>query len=404
MKRELRTNHLDGWEVDIIRSFEGIESIRSVWKEMRCSQSTPFPNPNSDIDGYLSILEPIKDTTEPYIILLRRHGCPEAMLIGRKANIRIECKFGYLTLLKPSLQSILIPYGGILGNMNSDVCSVMIEELNHSLRNDEADVAVFNHLSTDSEVYRVARTKPNVLSRGHFPKVEPHRSMSIPDDIELFYKRLSKKHRGNLRRYMRNLEKEHQVRIMTYCTEDMLADGIKAAAKVSSWTYQQALGSGFVDDAPTRSRLAAAARQGLLRLHVLFINDDPCAFQLGVQYRRTYFLGQMGFVPQWKQLCIGTTLFLKVLESLCRDPEVDSLDFGFGDAEYKRSYGNEHWLEATVYMFAPRFYPIWINSLQSSMRAVSLGMSALARTIRFEQWVKSRWRNSLQQSYAKSKT
>ncbi|MBA7680463.1 hypothetical protein ES703_88779 [subsurface metagenome] len=304
---------------------------------MQHKQSSPPPNPNADIDRYLSVLEPIKDTAEPYIIVLRRNGHPEAMLIGRKSSTRISCKIGYLTLLKPSLRCISIGYRRFLGQLKPEVCSILIEELNHSLRNGEADVAVFNHLPTGSNMYQVARTKSNVFSRGYFPKVNHHWRMSVPQEIDLFYRKLSKKHRSNLKRYMRNLEKKHQVRMVTYSRKDMLEEAITAATQISSRTYQHALESGFVDDAPTRRRLTTAAELGWLRLHILFINDKPCAFQLGLQYQRTYFLAQIGFDPEWKRCCIGTTLFLKVLEDLCHDPAVDSLDFGFGDRVFATS-------------------------------------------------------------------
>jgi len=371
---------------------------------MQHRHSSFFPNPNADIDRYLSVVEPIKDTVEPYIIVLRRNGHPEAMLIGRKSSTRISCKIGYLTLLKPALRCISIGYRRFLGQLKPEVCSILIEELNHSLRNGEADVVGFNHLATDSEMYQLATTKPNVLRRGYFPKVEPHRRMSVPQDIALFYKGLSQRHRSNLKRYMKNLEKKHQVRMVTYSRENMLEEAITIAAEISSRTYQHALGSGFVDDNSMRSRLTTAAKHGWLRLHILFINDKPCAFQLGLQYQRTYFLSQIGFDPEWKQWRIGTTLFLKVLEDLCSDPVVDSLDFGFGDAQYKRSYADEHWLEATVYIFAPRFYPMLVNSLYSSVTGLSLWMSSMSRKIGFERWAKRQWRNLLQRSDPRSKT
>lgn len=403
MKKPHKICSAAGWKIDIIQSFEEIETIRPVWEEMQHKQSSPPPNPNADIDRYLSVLEPIKDRVQPFIMLLRRNGYPEAMLIGRKGSTHIRCKIGYLTLLKPSLRCISIAYRGFLGQMKPEVCSILIEELNHSLRNGEADVVGFNHLSTDSEMYQLARIKPNVLSRGYFPKVDPHWRMSVPQDIDLFYKGLSQRHRSNLKRYTKNLEKKHQVRMVTYSRENMLEEVITTAAQISSRTYQYALNSGFVDDNSMRSRLTTAAKHGWLRFHILFINDKPCAFQLGLQYQRTYFLSQIGFDPEWKQWRIGTTLFLKVLEDLCSDPVVDSLDFGFGDAEHKRSYGNEHWLEATVYIFAPRFYPMLVNSLYSSMTGLSLGISSLARKIGFERWAKRRWRNLLQRSNPNSK-
>jgi hypothetical protein len=282
---------------------------------------------------------------------------------------------------------------------------MMVDELNRSLSNGEADVVVFNHLSTDSEMYKLARTKPSVLGRGYFPKVDPHWNMPVPKDIELFYQSRRPKSSNTLRRKIKKLERAYpnQIRIVMYNREDELEEGLSVASKISQRTYQYVLGAGLLDNSQTRSMMATAARHGWLRLHILFINDKPCAFQWGLQYGKTYFLGQLGLDPAWRQLNAGTVLFVRVLEELCRNPSVELFDFGFGDAQYKHSYGNKQWAEASVYMFAPRSYPILVNSLNSLMTGLSLGMSSLARKIGFERWVKRRWRNLLQKSNPKSK-
>ncbi|MHC4744302.1 MAG: hypothetical protein ACYS8Z_20495, partial [Planctomycetota bacterium] len=89
-------------------------------------------------------------------------------------------------------------------------------------------------------------------------------------------------------------------------------------------------------------------------------------------------------------------LFLKVLEDLCADPGIESVNFGFGDSDYKRSYANNHWHEASVYIFASRPYPIALNMLQSAGTAVSLGLRYLMDKIGATRWLKRRWRTALQ--------
>jgi hypothetical protein len=76
--------------------------------------------------------------------------------------------------------------------------------------------------------------------------------------------------------------------------------------------------------------------------------------------------------------------------------EVELLDFGFGDAEYKRSYGNEHRYEASIYTFAPRFYPIFINLLRTFVMGLSIMAGSILEKLGFLVWVKRRWRNVLQ--------
>jgi CelD/BcsL family acetyltransferase involved in cellulose biosynthesis len=40
-----------------------------------------------------------------------------------------------------------------------------------------------------------------------------------------------------------------------------------------------------------------------------------------------------------------------MLEDLCDDPSVDVLDFGFGDADYKRKLGTREWEDTSVLVY-----------------------------------------------------
>ncbi|MHC5086401.1 MAG: hypothetical protein ACYSN9_01140, partial [Planctomycetota bacterium] len=95
---------------------------------------------------------------------------------------------------------------------------------------------------------------------------------------------------------------------------------------------------------------------------------------------------------------LGTALFLKILEQLCRDSSVDCIDFGYGDAAYKRRFGTKYWYESTVYMFAPRVRPVLVNSIQTAVRGFSIGMRWTARKVGIEGMIKQKWRRLLQKS------
>jgi hypothetical protein len=56
---------------------------------------------------------------------------------------------------------------------------------------------------------------------------------------------------------------------------------------------------------------------------------------------------------------------------------VHAIDFGFGDADYKSTFGDESWLEEDVAVFEPRPKAVAIN----------LGLSGLRGTVRTAQSV-----------------
>jgi hypothetical protein len=391
--------HDGGWKTTIIRTLDEINTIRPVWERMQQNES--FPKPNADIDRYLSVTDSADHEVKPYIMIsYHDNSQPQAMLIGRIGKIQIPYKFGYKDLLKPSLRGISVVYGGIIGNLNPEVCTLLVCGLFNSLRQGEADAIFFNSLKIDSPVWHAIKRHAGFMCREHFLKQQPHYRMTIPASMEQFYQSCSKKHRANLKRYIRRLESEYEgrIKVVAYSSEEGLEHAIRDAARISSKTYQHALGCGFVDDKRTRSLMTAAARSKRLQAHVMYIEDQPCSFQIGLKYGRTYFLGQIGFDPSWEKLEVGTVLFLKVMENLCGDPTVRSLDFGFGGAQYKEQYGNEHWMEASVHIFAPRLYPICINISRSSTMVLNFVLEHALIKTGFLPWIKKRWRNLLQRS------
>ena len=130
----------------------------------------------------------------------------------------------------------------------------------------------------------------------------------------------------------------------------------------------------------------------------MFLEGEPCAFQYGVIYRGSYFLEQIGFDPKWKDLNVGTVLFLEALQDLCTDSGgAEVIDFGFGEADYKRSYGDKCWTDASFYLFAPRVRPILANLIFSGTTGLSTGLAHVLEKTGAVGWIKRRWRDRLRQ-------
>lgn len=383
------------WEITTARSLDETEAIRPIWKEMQ--RNEPFPAINADIDRYLSVIKAAGNDLQPYITLVKQNGCPAVMVIGRIGKHALKLELGYKALFSPKLRCLTVVYGGILGQPKGDLCSLLVGELLKGLQRGEAQIIHFNHIRVDCQLYQFARKTPGTFGRDHFSKIEPHWTMSVPENMNQFYQGRSKKHRGNLKRCMRKLEKQYtnRVKVTTYKQEKDLDEAINAVSRVSYTTYQNGLGCGFRDDSRTRILLTTAARLGWLRISVLYIEGKPSAFQIGLHYRKRYFLEQIGFDPKWSKFNVGTVLFLRVLEDICADPDIELIDFGFGDTQYKQSYSNRQWQEASVYIFAPKLYPIFINTLRTSIITLDAGLKYAVNRTGTLSWIKRRWRNLL---------
>ena len=389
---------MDDWEVTIVRTFKEIEAIRDIWDQMQHNESSA--QINADIDRYLSVISSAKDKVQPYVMLLNYNGTSKAMIIGQIEKSSINISIGYKILFHPKLKCLSVVYGGILGVNTTDVCAVIIQKIMDTLTQEKVDVIRINYLDTDSTFYRLARKTPHLLCRTYFPKIEHHSGMTIPEKIDLLYQTLAPKTRNTIRRKIKKPEREFadQIKIVTYRDKDQLHEAISTACEISKNTYHAGLNAGLINEPKTYKIMSTAAKHNWLRMSILYIKGEPCAFQLGLQYGKTYFLEQLGFHPRWKQWNVGTFLFFKVLEDLCLDSTVEKFNFGFGDAQYKRSYGDESWDEASVYIFAPRFYPICVNMLRTCVAALNSGLRYATNKSGLTNRIKRLWRNRLEKN------
>jgi len=381
------------WDVTVARSAEDIETLRPIWEQMQ--KKEPCPNINADIDRFLSILKSSGGDIQPYIILIKKNSLPVAMVLAQTGRVSVELRIGYKTLLRPKLRLLSVIHGGIIGQADDDLCRLIVHELMRELNRVGLDAVYFDRLKMNSLLYLIARKMPGVLSRGYFPRIDAHWAISIPENTSLFYKRFSALRRNEYKRYIRKLDHSHSVRVVCYHREEDVDEAVRRIQEISVKTYQHAMGVGFDNDFACQVLLNTAARRGWLRAHVLFVDDKPAAFQIGLRYGKVYFAQHIGFDPYWKKEHVGTVLLLKVIEELCEDPSVSEFDFGFGDADYKQRYSDKSSPDASFYIFARRFYPVSVNMLQSVVLAVSSSMTHCLRQLGLVNWVKRKWRDLL---------
>jgi hypothetical protein len=382
------------WSMMYARSIEEIESIRPIWERMQRNESQPIPN--ADIDRYITIIKASGGDVRPYVMIAEHDGQPAVVVVSRLERRPVELKLGYKILLRPKLRCLTVVYGGILGQPGNELCFLVINALKKELRHDGIDMVYFHHLRTDSDMYEFVRGMPGVLTRGYLPRMEKHWEISIPGKMDDFYQRFSGKRRSELKRYIRKLERAHSVQVTSCHQEDDLDHAIKQMEEISKKTYQSGMGAGFVDNELTRNLLHLAATKNWLKVHILFVDDNPTAFQVGFKYGNTYFADQIGYDPAWKHFRVGTVLLLKVIEELCVDPSVNKFDFGFGDADYKQLFCDKSWMDVSIYFFAPRVYPVFINMLRSSTEALDWCLKCIVNKYGRVDRVKRWWRDRLQ--------
>ncbi|MBN2591383.1 MAG: GNAT family N-acetyltransferase [Sedimentisphaerales bacterium] len=383
----------NGITIGISKNIDEISVIRPLWDKMQKQQSSNIPD--TDYNKYVSVIRSMGAQTEPFVMYCKKDDRLLAMVIGRTQIKPLDLKLGYLTLFRPRLKCLTIVYGGIVGKPDDGLCLTLIDELMAQLQDKCADMLQLNFLRTDTTFYRAIRNISNYCPLQL--KTDKHWRMAVPDTIDKFYSARSRGHRHNLRKAKSRFEKVYagDIRYVNYTTEAEVEDFLKTAAQISKKTYQYALNSGLVNDESTRARIKADAANGWFRGHIVFANNKPCAFLLGLKYENIYYMVNMGYDPSFKSYNPGLILFLKVLEGLCYNPTIEFVDFYFGDAEYKNRYGTEFWYESNVCLFAPRMYPMFIKAIQGTTMYMDAGLKYVINKMGLVDKIKRHWRNLL---------
>ena len=83
------------------------------------------------------------------------------------------------------------------------------------------------------------------------------------------------------------------------------------------------------------------AERGWLRSFLLLAGDSAVAFAFCFQGKKTLVYETIGYDREFAKYSTGTILLYRLLENLYQQDKPDYVDFGEGEAEYKRLLAND---------------------------------------------------------------
>lgn len=305
-------------------------------------------------------------------------------------------RLGYFKIGSLPVRSLTIITGGILGKLSDSAAVGVAERLLGSLTDAEAERVCLKNIRTDSPLAGALRHCAPRLRQNWIQIHTPHRRMGIPRDPALLWGKMKSKHRGWIKRNIRKLDQLHggQVRFACLTREDDVPAICQYADGIAAQTYQRGLGAGFRDCPEQRLRLRLAASHSGLKSYFLFVRERPVAFWIGTVMKRVFFSAYTGYDPAFRNLEVGTTLLLHLLEQLSAEGLAE-FDFGLGDAPYKQRFADEYWLETDISVYAARPRPLGVGTVLEAACCLNYGLKgALQRAGRLGK-LKRWWRGRL---------
>jgi CelD/BcsL family acetyltransferase involved in cellulose biosynthesis len=368
---------------------DAFQGVKDLWERANI-------HPDADREFYALLTSLRPEFIKPFILVAAQGGTPRALLVGRLENSVVPLKLGYFTFAKIPVRQITIMQDGLLGNPSPAVTRAMVTRISRCLKEGLADRAWLHNAGVESELYHCARSVPAALCRDHAPDFIAHWRTALPASLDEFLKRRSKKHRYWLRRIIRVFEDEHKgkVEYKIVTKPEQLDEFCAAAETVAASTYQRGLGVGFANTEETRRRLQLAAEKGWLRAYLICVDGKPLAFWGGRLYNSVMYLEWTGYNPAYRKFELGTVLFLKMIEDLCRSG-VREMDYGTGASVYKERFGDNSRPEASLCIYAPTFKSVCIGLLKAGETLLNRSAKAVAKRLKVMDQIKKRWRGRL---------
>ncbi len=375
--------------IKTLRSVEELEEIRNIWSVMQW-------HPNTDRDFYLLIINIRPEIIRPHVLLITQDGHPISLVVGRIEEKRLNLKIGYLTVYRPKVRVLEILYGGFLGKVSKSIGEIVISELLNSLKVGEADLVTLGNLPVDSEIYQLIKSMPNSISRGHSQNINLHWKMAMPASYDDFLKRLKSKRRNRVRRMATLLEEDYPGKVEFKCYKNIeFVDHICSdCEKIASKTYHRSLGVGYVLNEENYNRISLSAKRGWLRAFLLYIDKKPSAFFIGTLYKEIIHLDFTGFDPKFKRYEPGKLLFFEMIRFLS-DDNIKEIDFGSGDAIYKKQYCDKNWKEASVNIFSKNLNGLKVKIIIFIIDNFDKFARVVLKRLKLVEKIKRIWRNYL---------
>lgn len=249
----------------------------------------------------------------------------------------------------------------------------------------ELDAIYLDSVRPDTLLWRYLHDNPLIQNSFRFYSFEgpvPHRLIRLNGSFSDYMKRFSPKTRKNRLREIKILRELGEVKLVRVTEASEIDSFLDAAYRISHKTRQfKRFGWSIAarDRRLVKNELLRLAQHGSLRSYLLTCSKVPCSFILGQQSDSKFHPVAAGVDPAWENYSVGTALLLLVLEDLFRENSPDFYDLGTS-AKYKEYFATDSYLEASVWLFRRRPYPVLASSMLAMCNLASrVGGAALER-------------------------
>lgn len=381
---------MEQFSFEVARTEEELQRVRNAWLRFQ-------NHPNADYDYVRMVVGARPEFLSPFAIQYSENGVPKMLLVGRVERRRIFFRVGYMNFPGPMAKALVIVYGGILGDTHTLPLKRTVQKLKDEVEMLECDLVHFSFPRCDLGIEELLKEIFGKAFVERRPRVNLHYRLNIGVNHNDIYANISTKHRYWVRRMKKKFEKDYpDFKYIKLNDTSELEQHCKDIESVAKKTYQRGLKSGFFYSEEMIKKYIIYLQKRCLSSYILYVGQKPIAFWSGIRYGNCLFLEYTGYDPEFRKYEVGTNLFIHMmLEELANDV-IKTVDYGFGDALYKKRFSNEWWKESSVSAYrnnAKGFIYCWLKSSINYLEDIARKIS---RKIVVENVLKRIWRHRLE--------
>jgi hypothetical protein len=178
-------------------------------------------------------------------------------------------------------------------------------------------------------------------------------------DYASFLGRFNAKKRSSIKRNEKKASGNFQLRLECYQSQDKVSEAFEIMVQVFQKANRgQNKIQGFLKEDYLgfhKDVARALARNGWLRIYVLYFNDIPVAYIYGYLFNNVFWDYQTSYDLTYKDYSPGAVILQMVIKSVIEEG-VQVFEFLRGDEEYKFYFSTGHRQLSTAYVFKDKSY------------------------------------------------
>ena len=185
-------------------------------------------------------------------------------------------------------------------------------------------------------------------------------------DFAKYLQNRKSKTRGTIRRKDKRVRQRDDVRFEIFTTDRNIDRAVAAYQQVYDASWKEA--EVYADFVP--SLIRHCAKEGSLRLGILFIGNEPAAVEFCILASGVATMFKTAYDPRFRGLSVGTVVMMRVLEHVLDCETVREIDFGMGDETYKTEFASASRELHEIVAYDPRSWAGAVDGLYDVLRRV----------------------------------